>query len=164
MGFIRIKKINGQEYAYLVENKWYKRGLGSKGKGSRQSSSKYLGKVHHFEKASEQDFFSYKGIASPEEYIVNTSQDEVIKDLIRWEVQRHNVDTTQFHIDFNGKRITKDGKEVALKLNEGFLCSYTMRRLFNLKKEESFYLARCFIEAGIGIPKEIFIGLFAEEE
>lgn len=164
MGFIRVKKINGQEYAYLVENKWYKKGFKGKGKGSRQSSSRYLGKIYAFEKAKGDDFFSYKGISKPEEYIVNSSQDDVIRDLVRWEFHRHNIDSAQFRIDFNGKKITKEGREVALKINEGFLCSYTLRRLFNLRKEDSFYLARCFVDAGIEVPKEIFVGLFAEEE
>ena len=36
MSFIRTKKFNGKEYAYLVESKWYKRKLKGKSKGPRQ--------------------------------------------------------------------------------------------------------------------------------
>lgn len=172
MGFIRIKKINGKEYAYLVENKWYKRGFKSKGKGSRQRVSRYLGRVYSFDKANEQDFCYYKNINDVQQYLIDNNYEEVIKDLVRWELHRHNIDFTLYNVDFSSKKITKNirtvsgnpvsKKEVSLRLNEGFLNSYTLRRLFNLRKEDSFYLAKCFVDAGISVPKEIFAGLFSE--
>jgi len=162
MAFIRIKRISGKEYAYLVENKWYKRGFKGKGKGSRQSVSKYLGRVFSFEKMHEEDFFSFKKIEDIKEYIINNNQDDIIKDLVRWEMFKHNIDGTEFNVNFNNKKIMKGNKEVSLRLNEGFLNSYTLRRLFNLKKEDSYYLAKCFVEAGIEIPKEVFVGMFGE--
>ena len=83
MGFIRIKKINGKEYAYLVENKWYKRGFKSKGKGSRQTVSKYLGRVYKFDKVIvDKDFFQYKHINDGQQYLVDNSYDKIIKDLM----------------------------------------------------------------------------------
>lgn len=162
MGFIRIKKINGNDYAYLVENKWYKRGFKSKGKGSRQKVGKYLGRVYFFDKVDDGDFLSFKKIDGFEEYIINNNQDDVIKDLVRWEMFRHNIDADEFNVNFNNKKIIRGKKEVSLRLNEGFLNSYTLRRLFNLKSNDSLYLAKCFVEAGIEIPKEIFVGLFSE--
>lgn len=162
MAFIRIKKINGKEYAYLVENKWYKRGFGKRGKGPRQTVSKYLGRVYSFDKANEQDFFQYRNINDTQQYLVDNNSEEIIKDLIRWELHRHNIDISEFNINFNNKKVMKRKKEVSLRINEGFLNSYTLRRLFNLRKESSFYLAKCFVEAGIEVPKEIFVGLFSE--
>ena len=161
MGFIRIKKINGAEYAYLVENKWYKRGFKSKGRGSRQTVSKYLGRVHSFEKANDVGFFNFKVMSNAEQYLVDNNQEEVIKDLVRWELYRHNIEN--FSIDFSSQKITKNNKTITIKINEGFLNNYTLRRLFNLRKEDSLYLAKCFVEAGIEVPKEIFVGLFAED-
>ena len=163
MGFVRIKKINNAEYAYLVENKWYKRGFKGKGKGSRQTVSKYLGRVYYFGKANEQGFFRHKNIIDPKQYLIDNNSEEIIKDLIRWELHRHNIDINEFSINFSNKRVMKGKKEVSLRINEGFLNSYTLRRLFNLRKEDSFYLAKCFVEAGIEVPKEIFVGLFSEE-
>ncbi|MAE42434.1 hypothetical protein CMO93_01570 [Candidatus Woesearchaeota archaeon] len=162
MGFIRIKKINGKEYAYLVENRWYKRGFKSKGKGSRQKVGKYLGRVYFFEKTNDADFLNFKKIDNFEEYIINNNQDDIINDLVRWEMFKHNIDATEFNVNFNNKKIMKGNKEVSLRLNEGFLNSYTLRRLFNLKKEDSYYLAKCFVEAGVKVPKEVFVGLFSE--
>ena len=57
----------------------------------------------------------------------------------------------------------KNKKAVSLKLNEGFLNNYTLRRLFSLRSNDSYYLAKCFVEAGIEVPKEVFVGLFSEE-
>ena len=161
MGFIRIKKINGAEYAYLVENKWYKRGFKSRGKGSRQTVSKYLGRVYSFDKANDVKFFDFKVMSNAEQYLVDNTQEEVIKDLVRWELYRHNIN--DFSIDFNSKKITKNKKNITIRMNEGFLCSYTLRRLFNLRKEDSLYLAKCFVDAGIEVPKEVFVGLFSED-
>jgi hypothetical protein len=163
MGFIRIKRISGNEYAYLVENKWYKRGFKGKGKGSRQNVSKYLGKVYSFEKVDEGDFLSFKKLDNFERYIINNNQDEIIKDLVRWEMFRHDIDADGFNVNFSNKKVMKGNKEVSLRLNEGFLNSYTLRRLFNLKKSDSYYLAKCFVDAGIEVPKEVFVGLFSED-
>ena len=44
MAFVRVKRINGGTYAYLVENSWTR-------KGTRQKVSRYLGKVHAVEKS-----------------------------------------------------------------------------------------------------------------
>ena len=162
MSFIRIKNINGKEYAYLVENKWYKRGFKSKGKGSRQKVSKYLGKVYSFDKTNDIDFFKFNKIDDTEQYLININQDNVIKDLVIWELFRHNIDINEFSINFNNKKIKKNKKNITIKLNEGFLNSHTLRRLFNLKSNDSYYLAKCFVEAGIEIPKEVFVGLFSE--
>jgi len=163
MGFIRIKKINGKEYAYLVENKWYKRGFKSKGKGSRQTVSKYLGRVYKFDKVIvDKDFFQYKHINDGQQYLVDNSYDKIIKDLIRWELYRHNIDSNEYKIDFGNKKVKQNSKLISIKINEGFLNNYTLRRLFNPKKDNSLYLAKCFVEAGIEVPKEVFVGLFSD--
>ncbi len=60
MSFIRTKKIDGKEYAYLVENKWYKRKVKGRGKGPRQKVTKYLGRVHSFDKVNDVDFYNFK--------------------------------------------------------------------------------------------------------
>ena len=160
MSFIRIKKINRNEYAYLVENKWYKRGFKGKGRGSRQSVSKYLGRVYFFATANDTDFYSFKGIQNIEEYLKTTARERVIEDLVEWELSRHNVDKVEFTVDFSNKKIVKKKREISLKMNEGFLNSFTLSRLFNMRSNDGYYLAKCFVEAGIEIPKEVFVGLF----
>jgi hypothetical protein len=159
MSFIRIKKIDGKEYAYLVENKWYKRKAKDRGRGSRQKVSRYLGRVYSFDKVNDDDFHNFKKINDLEQYLGN-NKNKIIRELVEWELFRHNISNSEFFIDFSSKKIMKDKKEVSLKINEGFLNSYTLNRLFNLKSGNSYYLAKCFVEAGIEIPKEIFAGIF----
>ncbi|MBW2976162.1 hypothetical protein KY347_01800 [Candidatus Woesearchaeota archaeon] len=162
MSFIRIKKISGKEYAYLVENRWYKRGFKGKGKGSRQKVSRYLGRVHSFVKVDNTGFFEFKGIKEPEQYLKSNNKEKVFGDLVEWELFRHCVDKKEFMINLDKTGVSKNGKEVTLKINDGFLNSYTLNRLFNLKSGDSYYLARCFVDAGIDVPKEVFVGVFGK--
>ena len=176
MSFIRTKKITGKEYAYLVENKWYKRKHKGKNKGPRQRVNKYLGRVYKFNKEKDIDFYSFKKIDNLEQYLKNNhnNKNQIFRDLIEWELFRHNINKEEFTIDFSNKRIIKInnnartrspnsvGKEVSLRMNEGFLNSFTLARLFNLKSGDSYYLAKCFVEAGIEIPKEVFVGVFGK--
>ena len=160
MGFIRIKKIDNKEYAYLVENKWYKRKVKGKGRGPRQKVSKYLGRVHTFDKVNDVDFSSFKKISDLGEYLKKNNKHSVFRDLVEWELFRHNIDNKEFFIDFDNKKIMKDNKEVSLRINEGFLNSFTLNRVFGLRAGNSYHLAKCFVEAGIEIPKEVFVGVF----
>ena len=164
MSFIRVKRIAGKEYAYLVENRWYKRKHKGKNKGPRQRVSKYLGRVYSFNKTENIDFFSFKNINNLEQYLKNNrnNKNRVFRDLIEWELFRHNINKEEFTIGYNDKKIlnNKTNKEVSLRMNEGFLNSFTLARLFNLKSGDSYYLAKCFVEAGIEVPKEVFVGVF----
>ena len=162
MSFIRTKKVDGKDYAYLVENKWYKRRFKGKGRGPRQKVSKYLGRVYSFNKKGTIDFFNFKNIENLEYYLKNNGRTKIFKDLVEWELFRHSIDKEEFTIDFSNKKILKNNKEVSLKMNEGFLNSFTLNRLFNLKAGNSYYLAKSFVEAGVEIPKEVFVGLFGK--
>ena len=164
MGFIRAKKIGGKEYAYLVSNRWYKRRHKGKNKGPRQKVSRYLGRVHSFNKTENIDFFSFIKIGSLEQYLKDNrnNKSRIFKDLVEWELFRHNIDKTHFTIDYSNRKIINknNNKEVSLRMNEGFLNSFTLNRIFNINSNDSYYLARCFIEAGIEVPKEVFVGVF----
>ena len=166
MSFIRTKNIAGKEYAYLVENKWYKRRHKGKNKGPRQKVSKYLGRVYRFNKEKDIDFFSFKNIDNLEQYLKNNSnnKNQIFRDLVEWELFRHGINKEEFTIDFSNKKIINknNNKEVSLRMNEGFLNSFTLNRLFNLKAGDSYYLAKGFVGAGIDIPKEVFVGVFGK--
>lgn len=139
VSFIRIKKIYNQYYAYLVENEWTY-------KGSRQKNSKYLGKVFLVEKKA--NFHEIKG----ENY------KEIILNLIKQELKNHNTKS----FNFDGEKITINRREVILKLNEGFLCKYTISRLLAFKPlhiKQGEELANLLVEAGIKITPEQFVKL-----
>ena len=163
--FLRIKKINNAKYAYLVSNRWYKKKTKGKGKGPRQKVKRYLGRVYSFDKIKENDFFNFKNIADIEKYLKSNNKEQVIKDLVEWEIFRCNINKDEFFIDFDNRKVLKDNKEVSLAMNEGFLNSYTLARLINFKfshneEEAGLEFAKAFVEAGIEVPKEIFVGIF----
>ena len=164
MTFIRTKKISGKEYAYLVSNKWYKRRHKGKNKGPRQKVSKYLGRVYYFNKVNDKDFLTFKNIKDLEQYLKNNhnNKNQIFKDLVEWELWRHSINKEEFTIDYSNKKIINknNNKMVSLRINEGFLNSFTLNRLFGLRSGSSYYLAKCFVEAGVEIPKVVFVGVF----
>jgi len=164
MSFIRTKKISGKEYAYLVSNKWYKRRHKGKNKGPRQKVSKYLGRVYYFNKVNDKDFLTFKNIKDLEQYLKNNhnNKNQIFKDLVEWELWRHSINKEEFTIDYSNKKIINknNNKMVSLRINEGFLNSFTLNRLFGLRSGSSYYLAKCFVEAGVEIPKVVFVGVF----
>jgi len=161
MAFIRLKgrivKDTKIFYAYLVKNRWSKK-LGS----PRQNVSKYLGRVYPLDEPKELAFTDYIGI-DINEYAAKSSKSKIIDDLVRWEIKRHDADK---EFTLSKKMILKSDKDVVLKVNEGYLCGYTIRRLHNFttKREDPHFigveLAERFTEAGIKIPRELFVLVF----
>jgi len=166
MGFIRTKILKGKHYAYLVENSW-------KRKTSKQKVKGYLGRVHILEKKPEPDFLTFIGTSNLHEYIHTNEQEQIVTDLTLYELYLYGFKKTDsFTWNFNGiilnlenRTISKDNKNVVLKINDGFFCNHTLRNLFSFNqkgrnKEVAFDFARTFVDAGIKIPKEVFIEFF----
>lgn len=164
MPFLRLKKINNQQYCYLVENKHTKN-------GPRQKVKKYLGKVLGLEKKKDLDFFEYFKINDLNNYFKKNKK-EILSDLIKFELVKHGFkEKRNFlinqHFSFNKKtfQLLKNKKEIVLFLNQGFLSAFTFKRILSFRKTRDFSqdahaLAKYFIEAGINIPKEIFIRFY----
>lgn len=158
--FFRIKKIKGKEYAYLVENSWGR-------KSSRQKVKGYMGRVYRFKVKNNVGFLDFLKTSSTEEYITNNDKNKIIKDLIEWELFKHDAGKGEFLIDFGTSRIEKGKKRAVLHINDGFMCSLTLKNLLEFKPErdeeaDGYRLARAFVEAGIKIPNEVFVGLFSK--
>lgn len=157
MVFFRIKKIKSKEYAYIVENEW-KRG------GSRQKVKEYVGRVFRFDLKNNVDFLQFTKIGNVQNYIDSNDKKKVICDLIEWELFKFEISKQEYLIDLNNIKIQKNQKNVALMVNEGFICSLTLKKLFEFKPESGeqsdvYSLARAFVEAGIKVPQEVFIGI-----
>ena len=157
--FFRIKKIKGKEYAYVVENEW-------KRKGSRQKVKGYLGRVYRFDLKKNVDFLQFIKNKNLEEYMNNNDNKKIINDLVEWELHKHNISKEEFLIDLNNAKIQKNKKNVVLLINDGFMCSLTLKNLLEFKPEDEqtdgYGLARAFVEAGIKVPHEVFVGLFGK--
>lgn len=168
--FIRIKRVKNSRgmvypYAYLVGSRWYKKKTKGKSRGPRQVVAKYLGRVYEFSKTDNQCFSEFMKITNIEGYIQKNNIGRIVSDLIGWELFRHGI--AKKDLNLSGFKFVKEGKDVSIKINEGMLNSYTAKRLVNFKftgcqEEDALALARYFIEAGIEIPKDVFIGIFGK--
>jgi hypothetical protein len=173
----KIGKKGGQkyEYAYLVENKWRKR-LGKGRRGSRQKVSKYLGRVLRFEKIKDAAFLGFLNIANFEEYTKKTKR-EIIGDLVRYElflrgfeIKENLAEKEGVIFDFKKLKVFDSSMDerIVIEMNEGFLCNYTIGKLPNFKPEDDdehivgIKLAKAFLEAGLNVPKEIFVDYFGK--
>lgn len=167
--FIRIKKIKGLEYAYLVKSVW-------KEKTVRQKVVKYLGKIHHVEKVQSVVFQEF---CEKEKIKTNTTK-QIIQALMEWTLFQHGFSKdlllqTKWLLQ-NGKivgnpenlQLSAGKKEVTLKINEGYMNSFTLKELetmqLNKNTEEqrsaATILAKAFVAAGIEVPQDVFIDIF----
>ena len=160
MTFLRVKKIKNKEYAYIVKNEWKK-------KSSRQKVKGYLGRVHRFSLKNDIDFLQHINAENTEHYISQNDVKKIISDLVEWEFFRFGIDKREFDIDLSNKKIQKKNKNVVLIINEGFMCSATLKNLVEFRAENDeenggWKFARAFVDAGIKVPHEIFVGLFSK--
>ncbi len=164
MAFIRTKKIKNKEYAYIVENRWAR-------KRTKQKSKKYLGRVYRFDREGVMDFYEHYGISEVDKYVSKKRKNEIIADLVKLELFNYGF------VEENGKWIKEScvvdlkekkihnskGNNIALAFNDGYLTTYALRKLHNFKpdvEEDGIEMAKMFIEAGIVIPKDVFVGVF----
>ncbi len=167
MVFIRIKRISGKEYAYLVANSWT-------GSGPRQKVSKYLGKVIRPEKAKSEGLRAFLGLTAEQDlrqWIAKSSFKEIAAALIRLELKNHgiggnNSSGNDFKINVEKAEFLDDkGRETVFALNDGFLCNHTAKKLleYDAAADYSGYdLADSLTAAGIAVDKEVFISLFGK--
>lgn len=158
--FFRIKKIKGKDYAYIVENEW-------EHKGSRQKVKGYIGRAYRFELKNDVDFIEHLKIGNASDFIENNDFKKIIMHLVDLEFFRFGVDKSQFSIDLENSKIEKNKKNVAILINDGYLCGHTLKNLIDFRIEndeqnDGYRLARAFVEAGIKVPQEVFVGLFGK--
>ena len=187
MVFIRKKKINGQEYAYLVKNKWTQ-------KGSRQKA-KYLGKIVHLDVVNDISFDEYsmkKYDCSMNEFVKEKSKAEIVNELIIYELVRRGFDVRDITIKkknliskveksvesvlsndlfyYKSRSLLKIRtlKEVVLEMNEGFLCKWSIYKLIRAKitgydeRDQGIKLAKVLLEAGLKVENDVFVLLFSK--
>ena len=160
MAFIRIKKIKGHPYAYLVENRW-------KGKSSRQKVTGYLGRVVEIPE--------HNSAPAP-----NMSGDycSCVQEVITWQLARLGFrqngalltkgklafSLQDLHFKQRGKEGDKNS-HISIKNHNGFLCHYTLDSFRGFKpwgsdQETGLALAKIVVNAGLDLPKELFVTLF----
>ena len=154
MAFVRVKRISGGQYAYLVENNWT-------GKGARQKVSRYLGKIHAAEKSKSESLAAFLKLSDLGKYVGENDFAAIARDLIRLELHNHGV--KDVYVNFQESRVLNArGKEIAVAMNDGFLCSHTLKSLLEYRPEEDYSgykLADLITAAGIVPEQDVFIEL-----
>lgn len=168
--FVRIKKIKGLEYAYLVKNIW-------KGKTPRQKVVCYLGRIHAPLKGITCSFDEFC-VQEKKQMAEKTTYQEIVHALFEWTLFQHGFTKDQKNKSFYtfGKIIADPEKyilrtkkrAVTIKINEGYMNNFTIKELLNIKlskqidepRQAATMLAKAFVNAGIAIPQNVFIDVF----
>lgn len=155
MAYIRIKNINSKPYAYLIENK-------KTTAGPRQKVLRYLGRVYY---PGPQKEFSLPTINFINNHGFLQRLLTVILKAHGFEEHKKNLLYKQMIFKLQKFTLTKNNKEVVLRINEGNLCSFTMQRLINFKKtkdinKDAYILAKYFLEAGLPVTQEQFVEFY----
>lgn len=166
--FIRKKRVNNNEYAYLVKNEWTHH-------GARQKVSQYLGKVHVLIPQYSLSFeeFLKKIQLSYEEYCVSISSQQFIKHIIGYELYKHGfwyADSQVWHkdglvVDLSAATVTKQATPIVLQLNNDFFCNHTLQSLTPFvpsqdEQQTAVMLAHAFVKAGIALDPTIFVEVY----
>ena len=161
MAFIRIKRISGSEYGYLVANSWTSA-------GPRQKVAKYLGKVLRPQKARTGSLAAFLGLPSDEavhQWVGTSSFTEIAAALMAWELGNHELDASHTIAAEKAEFLDGKGRPLVLAVNDGFLCSHTARQLldYDAGADYSGYnLADALTAAGIAVDKNVFISLYGK--
>ncbi|MFW6230658.1 MAG: hypothetical protein ACOC32_01395 [Nanoarchaeota archaeon] len=160
--FIRQKIIYNQPYAYLVRTRWDKRS-----KKVKQKVSRYLGKIHNPDRIRNTAFSDYHDV-DISSYLESADLKRIVADLVELEFHRHGFVKKSKYVMTNGiLDVELDRLKKVFAMNEGFMNKHTVRDIFTYDKllEEGttrvpFKFAALFVNAGIDIDKELFIGLY----
>lgn len=156
-GFVRIKKIKGTEYGYLVENTWT-------AKGSRQKVKAYLGRIIKPVKSAEH----------PAPDLKELSYADSVRAVAKWTLLSHGFQEGSQSMLMQGTVLADLGElkvinrtnPAVIKMHEGFLCTHTLQQAIgfipsgNAEEIIGKELASALLEAGLSVPHDVFVQLF----
>ncbi|MBW2988034.1 hypothetical protein DRJ48_00810 [Candidatus Woesearchaeota archaeon] len=159
--FVRTKRVKGNEYAYLVKSVWTKQ-------GPRQRVVRYIGRVFKPKKVHNIGVEEYGGMAVKE--LAKEDIQTLLTLLVERELSNHGFQRRGKQWVLDGCVVkpsigaaTINGHNIAVRMNEGFLCRSTIRalkRVLGKDKLSGHELASAFLEAGIDIDKQLFVLLY----
>ena len=159
MVFVRVKRVYGNQYGYLVENFW-------NGKGTKQKVIGYLGKVLSPERVESESLAGFLRVADVGGYVKESDFRVIVGDLVRLEFRNHGVRVEDFAVDFDGLTVcSKRGKGVVFAMNGGFLCGYTLKSLVEYdhgRDYSGYVLADLLTAAGLLPSQDFFIELYGK--
>jgi hypothetical protein len=147
MGFIRLKHVGNDRYAYLVENTWTS-------KGPRQTVTKYLGKYLELP--------ATPLLPSPSFITPGVLLSAELK--ARGFTERLRHPELKVTVNLKACTVQQERKNVVLGINSGFVCGYTLRRLLHhvprVEVTPGYALARAFSDAGVRVSREQFVSIY----
>jgi uncharacterized protein YejL (UPF0352 family) len=156
--FIRPKRIKKHEYAYLVRNRWTK-------KGTRQKA-RYLGRIHELQKQSDIPY------PMDSRFLLRASAREIVESLVSWVLEAHGFKKDKsllalgdIEVNLNSATVKQGSQDIVLRIGEDYMCRDSLRKLQRFKSDKDakgvgLDLAKAFIGAGIQVPPEIFVIVF----
>jgi hypothetical protein len=153
--FVRVKRVKGQDYGYLVENSWTD-------EGTRQKVTAYLGKILRPARVKSESLQGFLKLDSVGDYIRKNDYREAIKALVRLELHNHDIDEKTI-VDFEKFLVKEKERNVVVMMNEGFLCGHSLKRALEYDAEQDytgFLLADLITALGIKVEKDAFVALF----
>ena len=169
--YLKLKKIKGIEYAYLVSQSYNK-----KRKKTRQKNNYYLGKVIQFDRSTNLDFnTSIKG--SIHDFISEHSQRQIFGALIhhelinhgfKWDLKKEFLVKGNLYITKGCKKFKdiNNNSKFCLEINDGFLSSHSIDTLLSPlpliedQVQGGNILAKRLRSEGLNPSTELFISLF----
>jgi len=138
--------------------------------GPRQKSIKYLGPAVLVPFEHDISMEKYLFPKHIEDIFKVKFVKEIYQILLKRELVRHGftekgdiLESGEIIVDLKKKKVRRKGKDIVIKMNEGFLCGQTMTDLFEhtqVEDETGKKLAEDILEAGIAIEKENFVKLY----
>ncbi len=183
--FIRVKKIKGQSYAYLVENRWPAdeqkeiqtnkepdeqriiqqelQPIKTLKKQPKQTVKEYLGKVYTYQLPK--TAFNKK---------LKKEYKESITELIKWHLAEYGFSVRKdyllnkdlvYNIEKAELRKRKTKTNAVISSHNGFICNHALQELYmfdgrGYDEEVGKRLAKALVKAGLNVPKEVFVQLF----
>lgn len=156
--FVRVKKIKGKEYGYLVENQW-------QNSTAKQTVKEYLGRIHRQERVSEPEISIEEGQEFSEAVKAIVIDELKSYGFTSYHGSRHEYVKDELIVDLKEGKVYRKGKSVLLGIKQGHLCNHTLKQLLEFKpserKDKTIYqLANSLVQAGIDVPQELFVALF----
>ncbi|RMF06050.1 hypothetical protein D6764_03265 [Candidatus Woesearchaeota archaeon] len=162
--FVRIKRIKGKEYAYLVNNEWTDR-------GPRQKTVAYLGRAISIPNGKVDE-----GLLKLPENVDEMEYKEIVEHAIRENLKAAGFreEDKELVLEEEGikylpekRDFLKNKRRVCLKLNEGIMCNFTLEKLLQFERtgedrRDILLFAEAIVGSGIKLTKEIFVKLFTK--
>lgn len=156
----RVRKSGEVYYAYLVSNNWVNY-------SPKQEVKSYLGRFHKLDSSSSSILILPKTIKKSQifNFLLRKS---LLDHKFKQKGNSHFYHPNGFLVNLIRNEVLdkKTLKPVCLGINQGYMCNYSLKKLFNFfinsknKKKKGEELIKVLLDVGINPHKELFLEIF----